>query len=106
MVSAAAASGSTKSESSPPSNPNAPTIQNSLSDPSKSVNSTTLAVNGNNPVVWQLNTVWQDNLGALFVHDGMSETIYSTSTVDTGVSGTTTIQYWASVPTTPPPAPS
>ncbi len=66
----------------------------------------TLTLNGNNPAQWPLNTAWQDNLGALFVHDVMSETIYSTSTVDTGVSGTTTIQYWAKVPTTPPPAPS
>jgi hypothetical protein len=38
------------------------------------------------------------NLGALFTHDGQSETIYSTSTVDTPATGTTTIDYWAQVP--------
>jgi hypothetical protein len=60
----------------------------------------TLTVNGNNPVVWQLNTVWQDNLGALFTHIGQSETIYSTSTIDVTTAGTTTIDYWAVIPTT------
>ncbi len=59
----------------------------------------TLTLNGNNPADWQLNTPWQDNLGALFTHDGNSETIYSTSTVDATISGTTTIDYWAVVPT-------
>jgi hypothetical protein len=43
---------------------------------------------------------WQDNLGALFIHDGMAETIYSTSTVDVTISGTTAIDYWAQVPST------
>jgi hypothetical protein len=59
-----------------------------------------LTLNGNNPVVWQLDAAWQDNLGALFTHDSQSETIYSTSTVDTTQSGTTTIDYWALVPST------
>jgi hypothetical protein len=58
----------------------------------------TLTLNGNNPQIWQLNTSWQDNLGALFVYDNSSETIYSTSTVDSTLSGTTTIDYWAQVP--------
>jgi hypothetical protein len=62
--------------------------------------SPTLKVNGNNPVEWQPNTPWQDNLGALFSHDGISETVYSTSTVDTATLGTTTIDYWAEVPST------
>jgi hypothetical protein len=31
---------------------------------------TTLTLNGNNPAEWQLNTPWNDNLGALFSHDG------------------------------------
>jgi hypothetical protein len=43
---------------------------------------------------------WQDNLGALFTHNGQSETIYSTSTIDTTQSGTTTIDYWAVIPDT------
>jgi hypothetical protein len=55
----------------------------------------TLMVNGNNPSVWTLGTPWNDNLGASFVHGGTTETIYSTSTVDTTVAGTTTIDYWA-----------
>jgi hypothetical protein len=38
------------------------------------------------------------NLGALFTHDGNSETIYSTSTVDKTEPGTTTLDYWAVVP--------
>src|SRR5256885_10185898 len=33
-----------------------------------------LKVNGNNPAQWQINQPWQDNLGALFNHDGQSET--------------------------------
>jgi len=60
--------------------------------------STTLTLTGNDPVDWQAGTPWQDNLGALFTHDGQSETIYSTSTVDTSAVGTTTIDYWAQVP--------
>jgi endosialidase-like protein len=59
-----------------------------------------LALNGNNPAEWQLNQPWQDNLGALFTHEGENETVYSTSTVDTTTSGTTTIDYWAFVPAT------
>jgi hypothetical protein len=31
-------------------------------------------------------------------HAGQSETIYSTTTVNTTISGTTTIDYWAQVP--------
>ena len=58
----------------------------------------TLTLNGNNPVTWQMGTAWQDNLGALFTHDGIAETIYSTSTVDVAQSGTTTIDYWAQAP--------
>ena len=58
----------------------------------------TLTLNGNNPAQWEANMPWQDNLGALFSHNGISETIYSTSTVDTTVSGTTTLDYWAVVP--------
>ena len=55
-------------------------------------------LNGNNPAEWPLNQAWNDNLGALFTHAGQSETIYSTSTVDVTVSGTSTIDYWAVVP--------
>ena len=60
--------------------------------------SATLVVNGNDPAQWPLNQIWNDNLGALFSHDGQSETIYSTTTIDTSVAGTTTIDYWAQVP--------
>jgi endosialidase-like protein len=56
-----------------------------------------LTFNGNNPAEWQLNQPWQDNLGALFTHDGQSETTYSTSTADTTQPGTTAIDYWAQV---------
>jgi hypothetical protein len=35
----------------------------------------TLIVNCNNPSEWQLNQAWNDNLGALFTHDGIAETI-------------------------------
>jgi hypothetical protein len=52
----------------------------------------------NNPATWPLNQVWNDNLGALFTHDGQSETIYSTTTDDTTISGTTTLDYWAVIP--------
>ena len=45
-----------------------------------------------------MGTPWQDNLGALFTHDGIAETIYSTSTVDVAQSGTTTIDCWAQAP--------
>lgn len=55
----------------------------------------TLTLNGNDPITWPLNAPWQDNLGALFTHDGTSETVYSTSTIDTSIAGTTTIDYWA-----------
>jgi hypothetical protein len=61
-------------------------------------NPPTLIVNGNNPATWPLGQTWTDNLGALFTHDGQSETIYSTSTIDTTSAGTTTIDYWAVVP--------
>jgi hypothetical protein len=54
-----------------------------------------LTINGNDPATWQMNTPWSDNLGALFSHNGINETIYSTSTVDTSTTGTTTIDYWA-----------
>ena len=67
-------------------------------DPATS--SATLTLNGLNPATWTLNTSWQDNLGALFTHDGQSETIYSTSTVDSVQAGTTTLDYWAVVPST------
>lgn len=58
---------------------------------------TTITLNGNNPVVWQLGTAWQD-IGALFTYDGQSETLYSTTPVDTTISGTATIDYWPQVP--------
>ena len=54
-----------------------------------------LTINGNNPAHWALNQPWSDNLGGTFTHNGITETIYSTSTVDTTVAGTTTIDYWA-----------
>jgi hypothetical protein len=68
-------------------------------DTTSSTTPATLVVNGNNPAQWPLNQMWNDNLGALFTHAGQSETIYSTTTVDTAISGTTTIDYWAVVPT-------
>ena len=43
-----------------------------------------LVVNGNNPAQWEVGQPWQDNLGALFTHDGQSEAIYSTSTIEPG----------------------
>jgi hypothetical protein len=52
------------------------------------------------PAAWPLAAAWSDNLGALFTHDGIAETIYSTSTVDVGSAGTTTIDYWAVIPST------
>ncbi|MEQ1718972.1 MAG: tail fiber domain-containing protein [Hyphomicrobium sp.] len=82
MVAASAASNSSGASSPPPA----------------ATSSAALALNGNNPAQWPLNSVWQDNLGSLFTHDGISETIYSTSTIDTSVSGTTTVQYWAQIP--------
>ena len=69
-------------------------------DPATFTTSVTLVVNGNNPAQWQLNQPWQDNLGALFTHDGQNETVYSTSTVDVSAAGTTTIDYWAILPST------
>ena len=60
----------------------------------------TLTINGNNPATWSLNQAWHDNLGALFTHDGQSETVYSTSTVDVATVGTTTLDYWAVIPST------
>ena len=55
-------------------------------------------MNGTDPVEWSLDTAWADNLGALFTYSGQSESIYSTSTVETSEPGTTTIDYWAQVP--------
>ncbi len=40
------------------------------------------------------------SLLTLFTHNGQSETIYSTTTVDVRKTGTTTVDYWAVVPTT------
>jgi len=62
-----------------------------------------LNLNGNNPATWPLNSPYTDNLGALFNHptatgNPVSETIYSTSTVDTTIAGTTSIDYWAQNP--------
>lgn len=54
-----------------------------------------LILNGNNPVIWDINKPWNDGLGALFTQGATSETIYSTGTVDTTVAGTSTIDYWA-----------
>ena len=68
--------------------------------PHLATSSATLILNGNNPSQWTLNTPWSDNLGALFTHDGISETIYATSTIDGLLPGTITIDYWAHVPTT------
>jgi hypothetical protein len=57
--------------------------------------SQSLKLPGSDPVDWQQNTPWQDNLGALFANGGQSTTIYSTTTVDVSDAGTTTIYYWA-----------
>jgi putative peptidoglycan binding protein len=54
-------------------------------DTTSSTTPESLKVNGNNPAQWPLNQVWNDNLGALFTHTGQSETVYSTTTVDTTV---------------------
>jgi hypothetical protein len=61
-----------------------------------------IIINGNNPaqMEWPLNQIWNDNLGALFTHAGQSTTIYSTSTIDVTVSGTSTVDYWTEVPST------
>ncbi len=64
-----------------------------------------ITINGNNPATWPQNFPWHDNLGALFAHptaagNPVSETVYSTSTVDTTKAGTTTIDYWVLVPAT------
>lgn len=67
-------------------------------DTATSTTSATLVLNGNNPAEWPLNQAWNDNLGALFTHDGQSETIHSTTTVDVTVAGTNTIDYWAQIP--------
>jgi surface protein with Ig-like domain len=53
----------------------------------------TIIINGNSPAQWPLNQIWNDNLGALFTHAGQSETIYSTTTVDTTLPGSHTIVY-------------
>ena len=66
--------------------------------PPAPTSTTTLILNGNNPTEWTLNTPWTDGIGALFAHGANIETIYSTTTVDTTVSGTSTIDYWAQVP--------
>ncbi len=66
-------------------------------NPATAAPSATLIINGNNPATWQQDAPWHDNLGALFTHDGGSETIYSTSTVDTTEADATTIDYWAVV---------
>jgi hypothetical protein len=58
----------------------------------------TLALNGNNPATI-LNATFSD-LGALFTHDGIAETVMSTSTIDTSMAGTSTLDYWAVVPAT------
>jgi hypothetical protein len=78
----------------------APAALSASADAGSATNTTsaTLIVNGNNPATWPLNQQWNDNLGALFTHDGQSETIYSTSTVDVSSAGTTTIDYWAVIP--------
>jgi hypothetical protein len=47
-----------------------------------------------------LSTSGRASFNALFTHAGQSETLYSTSTVDVSVSGTSTIDYWAEVPST------
>jgi hypothetical protein len=79
--------------------PAAPPAQGELdADATITTTSASLTLNGNNPATWPLGTAWSDNLGALFTHAGQSETIYSTSTVDTTQAGTTTISYWAVIP--------
>jgi hypothetical protein len=94
---AVAAAGATTAGPGTAGAPAAPPASGDASATSSST-SASLKVNGNNPVVWPLNSVWQDNLGALFTHDGQSETIYSTSTVDVSVSGTSAVDYWAVIP--------
>jgi hypothetical protein len=69
-------------------------------DTATSTTPASLKVNGNSPAQWPLGAAWNDNLGALFTHGGQSETVYSTSTIDTSVAGTSTVDYWAEVPST------
>ena len=59
----------------------------------------TLTVNGNDPAQLNVGESFAD-LGALFTHDSLLETVTSTSTVDTTKAGTTTLDYWAVVPST------
>lgn len=70
-----------------------PQLTNS-GNPVTQIGSATLTLNGTDPLQWPVNTAWHDNLGALFTHGGISETVYATSTIDTSVAGTTTIDYW------------
>jgi hypothetical protein len=76
-----------------------------LTNPEGATTTATLTLTGNNPATWPQNFPFKDNLGALFNHptqagNPVSETIYSTSTVDTTKAGTTTIDYWATDPST------
>jgi hypothetical protein len=80
-----------------PGGPAAPSASGDASAGSRTTPAS-LKVNGNNPIQWEANKPWQDNLGALFTHAGHSETIYSTTTVDTSSAGTTTLDYWAQIP--------
>ncbi|MFA6608918.1 MAG: hypothetical protein WCT07_03350, partial [Candidatus Paceibacterota bacterium] len=54
-----------------------------------------LILNGSKTINLNLGASWTDILGANYNHDGFTDVIYSTSTVDTKVVGTTTIDYFA-----------
>jgi hypothetical protein len=96
VVAAAGAPRSGNDGGAPASQP-ASTKENDASATSTTT-SASLVVSGNNPATWTPGTAWSDNLGALSIHDGIAETIYSTNTVDVSVSGTTTLDYWAQIP--------
>ena len=56
----------------------------------------TLTLNGNPTSTLPIGAVFID-LGAALTRDGQTETITSTTTLDTSVAGTTTLDYWAHV---------
>jgi hypothetical protein len=54
-----------------------------------------ISLNGSAVLEVNLNSTWSDTMGANYNHDGFTDVIYSTSTVDTSKVGTTKIEYFA-----------
>jgi hypothetical protein len=97
MVSASAAAGAPaigETNGAPASQPASPQADASTTSTNTFAS---LKVNGNNPVEWQANTLWQDNLGGLFTHAGQTERSPPPPSEVTAA-GTTTVEYWAQVP--------